>query len=206
MASRSYWGEGASFVSLYADIRMIRIFKSFFAALLLSTLSACLAPQSDSPYPPRGDFNAEETVDTLIIGHRLMAAQEYDLALEAYYHAAGQHGLNPDTLSAIGSAQLMLGRLGQAEETLRSAVSTGPDFPAAWNNLGVVLMERNKPAEAVQVFRRAYALDSGESDSIRDNLRSAIAKNDNLSYDGEGAGSFDLIRRGSGSYLLLSSS
>ena len=31
-------------------------------------------------------------------------------------------------------------------------------------------MERGKTAEAVQVFQRAYALDNGESDAIRDNL------------------------------------
>ncbi|WP_052245168.1 tetratricopeptide repeat protein [Halocynthiibacter namhaensis] len=177
-----------------------------FSVTLLLPLGACFAPQGTGPFPPRAPRNASTTVDTLLVGHRLMTAQEYALALDAYYRAAGQHGLNPDTLSAIGSAQLKLGRLGQAEETLRDAVSTGPDFPAAWNNLGVVLMERNKTAEAVLIFQRAYALDSGESDSIRDNLRGAIAKNDNLEYKDTDAGSFDLIGRGNGSYLLLSPS
>ncbi|MBI1492607.1 tetratricopeptide repeat protein [Halocynthiibacter styelae] len=178
--------------------------------LLISALAACgqagLTTKSGSPYAPRGNFDPADSVDGLIVGHRLMAAGEYDLALEAYYRAAGQYGLTADTLSGIGSAQLMLGRLGQAETTLRQAVKEGSDFPEAWNNLGVVLMERNQTAEAVQVFRQAYALDSGESDSIRDNLRGAIAKNEDLSYDGQSETRFDLIGRGNGSYLLLTPS
>jgi hypothetical protein len=35
-----------------------------------------------------------------------MAAGEYELALKAYLRAAAEHGLNVDTLSAIGSANL----------------------------------------------------------------------------------------------------
>lgn len=178
--------------------------------LILAALTGCaqggLSVLPGNPYAPRGTYDPADSVDGLIVGHRLMAAGEHELALEAYYRAAGQHGLTADTLSGIGSAQLMLGRLGQAETTLRRAVEEGPEFPEAWNNLGVVLMERRQTAEAVEVFRRAYALDSGESDSIRDNLRGAIAKNENLSYDGQNEAGFDLIGRGHGSYLLLTPS
>ncbi|MDO8881688.1 MAG: tetratricopeptide repeat protein, partial [Pseudotabrizicola sp.] len=34
----------------------------------------------------------EDSVDGLIVGHRLMAASEYDLALKAYLRAAGEQG------------------------------------------------------------------------------------------------------------------
>ena len=132
-----------------------------------------------------------------------MAAGEFQLALRAYHRAAGQQGLNIDTLSAIGSAQLRLGRLGQAEGTLRRAIAEDDAFPAAWNNLGVALMETGQVGEAEQVFRQAYALDSGQSDSIRDNLRLAIAKNENRSYDDPDNNKFELVRRGSSEYLLL---
>ena len=118
----------------------------------------------------------ETQTDGLIVGHRLMAAGEYELALDAYTRAAGQQGLNVDTLSAIGSANLRLGRLGQAESLLRRAVEEAPDFAPAWNNLGVLLMEKGEVAEASEVFRRAYATDSGNSDQIRDNLRLALAR------------------------------
>ena len=112
--------------------------------------------------------------------------------------------MTAETLSSLGSANLQLGRLGQAEELLRSAVEEDPEFVPAWNNLGVVLMEQGEYGEARQVFRQAYALDSGESDSIRENLRLAIARMENPGYSQDHTNeSFDLERRGGGRYLLL---
>ena len=178
--------------------------------MVLSLLAACgnaggLGRSSDSPYAPTGHPLHADSVDGLIVGHRLMAAGEYELALKAYYRAAAKIGLNADIYSALGSANLKLGRLGQAEKLLRKAVEEDGSFPPAWNNLGVVLMEQGKSAEAMRVFQKAYALDSGESDSIRDNLRLAIAKTEDSEYiDPENNNKFSLVRRGSGEYLLLS--
>lgn len=148
-------------------------------------LTACSSGGSvgsaDGVYAPGIARNGQE-VDPLVVGHRLMKAGEFELALEAYTRAAGQQGLNVDTLSALGSANLQLGRLGQAEQFLRRAVQEEGDFPAAWNNLGVILMEQGKIAEAAETFRRAYATDSGNSDEIRDNLRLALARLENPGY------------------------
>lgn len=148
---------------------------------------------------PAGELD----IDGLIVGHRLMAAGEYELALRAYSRAAAQQGLNVDTLSALGSANLKLGRLHQAERLLRQAVEEDPDFAASWNNLGVLLMERGRYAEAAQVFRRAFATDNGRSDAIRDNLRLAIARTEEQVYDGPNNNNLSLVRRGEGDYLLL---
>lgn len=146
-----------------------------------------------------------ESVDGLIVGHRLMAAGEYELALKAYNRAAAQQGLNVDTMSAIGSANLSLGRLGQAERWLRRAVAEDPTFPPAWNNLGVILMEKGEIGEASEVFRRAFAADNGNSDEIRDNLRLALANLENPGNNGDQENqNFNLIRRGAGDYVLLS--
>lgn len=178
--------------------------------LALSLLAACgnaggIGRSKDSPYAPTGQPARGNSVDGLIVGHRLMAAGEYELALKAYYRAAGTLGLNADIYSALGSANLKLGRLGQSEDLLRKAVDKDAKFAPAWNNLGVVLMERGKTGEAKRVFQTAYALDSGESDSIRDNLRLAIAKSENTDYDEDiDDDNFSLVRRGSGEYLLLS--
>lgn len=170
-------------------------------------VSACsqdrFRPNGDRVYAP--GVAGESDIDGLIVGHRLMAAGEYELALEAYLRAAGQQGLNVDTLSALGSANLRLGRLGQAEDLLRRAVDEDPDFAAAWNNLGVILMERGKISEAAEVFRRAYATDNGNSDEIRDNLRLALAKLENPDYgEGQENAEFQLVRRGAGDFVLLS--
>jgi Flp pilus assembly protein TadD len=169
-------------------------------------LAACNAGGLNAPdgvYAP--GVAGDSDIDGLIIGHRLMEAGEFELALDAYLRAAGQQGLNVDTLSALGSANLRLGRLGQAERLLRRAVEEDGDFPAAWNNLGVVLMEQGKVGEAAETFRRAYATDNGNSDQIRDNLRLALSLLADNNYDAEQENAeFQLVRRGQGEYVLLS--
>ena len=147
----------------------------------------------------------EESVDGLIVGHRLMSAGEYELALKSYLRSAADHGLTVDDLSAIGSANLHLGRLGQAEKMLRRATQVDETFVPAWNNLGVVLMETGQFGEAARVFRVAFALDNGNSPEIRENLRLALAKLENPLYDEGDNYNFALVRRGAGDFLLLSS-
>ena len=172
--------------------------RSLCAAALILTLAAC-APggqlaSGDGVFAPGVAGKAE--VDNLVVGHRLMAAGEYELALEAYTRAAADQGLTVDTLSALGSANLRLGRLGQAEGLLRRATEEAPDFAPAWNNLGVLLMEKGEFAEAAEIFRRAFATDNGNSDEIRENLRLALAKRDAVIYDpAQENQNFELVRR-----------
>lgn len=173
-------------------------------AMLAACASGGLNRSGDGVYAP--GVAGEADIDGLIIGHRLMEAREYELALDAYTLAAGQQGLNVDTLSALGSANLMLGRLGQAEGLLRRAVALDADFAAAWNNLGVVLMERGNIGEASEVFRRAFATDSGNSEQIRANLLLALARlGDPLYVEPNENETFQLVRRGAGETVLLTS-
>lgn len=169
-------------------------------------LAACdtggFGASKDSPYAP-GNAANKEAVDGLEVGDRLMAAGEFELALDAYVRAAGTHGMTADVLTSLGSANLALGRLGQAEKQFQRSLDKDDMRSDTWNNLGVVLMEQGKFSEAVQVFRKAYALDDGESDSIRDNLRLALAKMENPSYD-DGKTEYKLVRRGSADYLIRS--
>jgi Flp pilus assembly protein TadD len=181
--------------------------KQAIVGLMIVALAACtsggLNRSGDGVFAPGASGPGD--IDGLIVGHRLMAAGEYELALKAYNRAAVQQGLNVDTLSAIGSANLNLGRLGQAERLLRRAVEDDPTFPPAWNNLGVILMEQGKTAEASEVFRRAFAADNGNSDEIRDNLRLALAKLENpVNTDLQENQNFNLIRRGAGDFVLMS--
>ena len=183
----------------------MRVWLGGVLTLLTLTLAACdeggLRPSGDQLYAPDIDPSGE-AVDPLLVGHRLMDAGEHELALQAFTRAAGQSGLNAEVLSALGSANLALGRLGQAETLLRRAVEAEAGAPSAWNNLGVVLMEKGDTTEAAQVFRRAFALDNGRSDSIRDNLRLAIAKSENSVYVGDEAQDYKLVRRGVGDYVI----
>ena len=52
------------------------------------------------------------------------------------------------------------------------------------------------------MFQRAYALDNGESDSIRDNLRFALAKTENPDNNVANTNDYKLVRRGSSDYLI----
>jgi Flp pilus assembly protein TadD len=186
-------------------MRHLSIVPPTLLAVCLALLASCVETTdlaATDPASPGLDPDGQ-SVDGLIVGHRLMASGEHELALRAYFRAAGELGLTVDVLSALGSANLKLGRLGQAETLLRQATEKEADFAPAWNNLGVVLMERGKAAEAARVFRIAYGLDSGKTDAIRDNLTLALAKVENISYDASEDATFALMRRGQGDYLLL---
>ncbi len=182
----------------------------FIGPLLSLALAACStggfsALRGDRPpesvYAP-GVNQRAEAVDGIEVGHRLIAAGQYELAIKSFNRAALDHGLTGEILSALGSANLGLGRLGQAETLLRRAVEKDAAEPEVWNNLGVVLMESGQTAEAEQIFRKAYALDNGESDAIRDNLRLALAKTEKSVITEVNEDNYKLVRRGSGDYLI----
>ena len=179
--------------------------KAGLALLTALSLAACssggLGASKDGLTAP-GLSQRGQAVDGLLVGQRLMDAGEYELALQAYSRAALAHGMTVDVLAGLGTANLGLGRLGQSETLLRRAVATDQAIPEVWNNLGVVLMERGKSAEAVQIFQKAYALDNGESDSIRDNLRLALAKSEKPAYDAEQEQDYKVVRCGSSDYLI----
>ena len=152
---------------------------------------------------PVGSPADAEAPDGLIVGHRLMAAGEYELALNAYSRAASDRGLTVDVLSALGSANLKLGRLGQAEALLEQAVEEDGTFAPAWNNLGVVLTGKKEYVAARQAFEAAFANDNGQSEEIWQNLLLAIENQENAQEDRAPEAAFQLVRRGNGRFLLL---
>ncbi|MHA6263645.1 tetratricopeptide repeat protein [Arenibacterium sp. CAU 1754] len=185
--------------------RRTPVFGLLTATAVLSAVAACVPERIElekgGPFPPGVDHR-KKAVDGVEVGHRLMSAAQYELAIEAFTRAALEQGMTPEILSGLGTANLGLGRLGQAEDLLRKAVRADANWPAAWNNLGVVLMERGKTTEAEQVFRKAYALDDGQSDSIRDNLRLALAKSEISANDEAQNEEYKLVQRGNADYLI----
>ncbi|WP_342588802.1 tetratricopeptide repeat protein [Roseovarius aestuariivivens] len=141
-------------------------------------------------------------MDGILVGNRLIDAGEYELAIDAFTRAALDQGLSADVLAGMGSANLGLGRVHTAERLLRDALEKDETSPEIWNNLGVALLEKGEIAEAEQVLKRAYALDNGQSDSIRDNLRLVLAKTENSVYDEPQEQDYKLIRRGSSDYMI----
>lgn len=181
------------------------IWRASTAIGLAITLAACdaggIGASKDSPFAPGVDRRAE-AVDEVEVGHRLVAAGEYELAIKSFNRAALENGLDAEILAGLGSANLGLGRLNLAERLLRRATTDYEAWPEIWNNLGVVLMEKGETAEATQIFRKAFALDDGESTHIRDNLRLALAKSEKSVISDANEQNYKLIRRGSGEYLI----
>lgn len=176
------------------------------AALISLSLAACSTGGIDAsqtgPFAPGIDRRAE-AVSGIDVGHRLIAAGEFELAIKAFNRAALERGgVDAEILSGLGTANLGLGRLNQAERLLVRATSDFDPYPEVWNNLGVVMMEQGRTNEAVQIFRKAFALDDGESTLIRDNLRKAIAKSENPVSVAPNDNQFKLVRRGSSDFLI----
>lgn len=181
---------------------------AFLLALALGVGACGPAPLDTSqsgPFAPGVDAS-KQAVDGVEVGHRLIAAGEYELALRAFNRAALANGMDAEILSGLGTANLGLGRLGQAEILLRRATTEYDAWPEIWNNLAVVLMEQGNVAEATLTFQKAYALDDGESTLIRDNLRLALAKSENsVNTEPQEQQDYKLVRRGSGDFVLQTS-
>ena len=176
---------------------------------LFITLGACqptdfaLTPDERSGPPAPLGTPRVQSVDAMTVGHRLMAAEEFELALTSYKRAASEIGVTAEVLSGMGSANLRLGRLQQARTLLEKAVAQYSDSASAWNNLGVVLVNLAEYQQAQQAFRVAFGVDNGNSELIRRNLILAnrLAGEQTMKIVEES--DFSLVRYGNGSYLLL---
>jgi len=119
--------------------------RQWAALLVFGTLAGCssvaLKPLESDLLAPGVDRRAD-AVDGVEVGHRLIAAGEFELAIRSFNRAAlDRGGLDAEILSGLGTANLGLGRLGQAETLLRRATKEFDAWPEIFNNLGVVLME-----------------------------------------------------------------
>ena len=181
-------------------------------ALILIGLAACdstggfSAPEEQvmAPGVDLAALQAEKGASNIEVGHRLIAAGEYELAIRSFNRAALERGtLDAETLSGLGTANLGLGRLGEAEKLLERAVEQDDAQPVDYNNYAVLLMEKGRTGEAVAYFRRGFALSNGENIAIRDNLRLALAKSENsVTKESEKQSDYKLVRRGSSDFVI----
>lgn len=179
------------------------------SVLALGLVLGCAEPDLPALTPLEGEFRAsavqnDALPDQLTVGHRMMAAGQYELALRAYTRAFGvaRPEQTAEILLAVGSANARLGRVWRARRTLESAVTADPRSVTAWNNLGVVQMSLNDPFPALDAFRTADRLARGRNSVVRRNIERAEAL---LQFDAqpdEMIGEFVLVRQGSGRYRL----
>lgn len=86
-------------------------------------------------------------------------SKQYQEALPAAEQAVREDGENADCRRLYGLILAALGQPGPAEENLRKAVALAPDQAAFQFDLGYLLHQQRKYAEAVPVLKRAVALD-----------------------------------------------
>jgi tetratricopeptide (TPR) repeat protein len=76
----------------------------------------------------------------------------------AYQTILGRWPDNPDALLGLGNVRYAEGDLGAAERAFRQVIASDAGSGAAWNNLAQVLLERGRPADALDAARRAVEL------------------------------------------------
>lgn len=187
--------------------------RRIYCGLVLSAvtvLSACTPTNFElseteriGPAPPIGTPRVKEAVDGMIVGDRLMDAGEYELAIDAYRRAAAENGISAEVLSAMGTANLQLGRLKQAKYLLTRAIDKNQQYVPVWNNLGVVLVNLGEVHQAREAFRVAFGMSDGDSELIRKNLIYANKLINSRSTIAPEETEYKLVRQGSGTYLLL---
>lgn len=113
-----------------------RCFPSGFRRMLRATMvfamvASCTEGLSSNGLDAPGIDAKGQAEDNIEVGNRLMAAGEYELALETFTRAALEQGMTPQVLTSLGTANVGLRRLGQAEKLLRRAVEDDTDWPVA---------------------------------------------------------------------------
>jgi len=89
----------------------------------------------------------------------MQARGDHQAAYQHALFALGSAPSEPRYLSQLGLCHIYLGNFPQAEELLRRALQQAPADTAAWNNLGLSLLSRGRPAEARSCFLNAVKLD-----------------------------------------------
>ena len=179
----------------------------FPAALIASVLvfSACAAPMNAAAPATPATSEPRQPVSSLLLGNRLLAAREPDLAMKAYLTSMNVEGISAEAMTGAGIAAQQQGLLTSARRYFEQARRLAPDSATAHNNLGVVLYMLKEYYPARNAFRTAYALSSGKSEMAERNLNrteEAIALLEEVD-EADPAISHDLIRLGTSEFRLI---
>ncbi len=99
------------------------------------------------------------------LGLVYIGLKDYGNAIKALNESQRLAPLDVDTMFFLGQTHARAGNLKEAEQWLRGAVEIAPGDVQALNELGLVLMQRDKPAEAVKQYDAALAVDPDFEDA-----------------------------------------
>ncbi len=105
-------------------------------------------------------FEREPDKGLLVEGAELMKAGRFEEAAEIFQNALRQNPDNVDAMRYLAVAWWQnQEKHDDAEALLRRATELAPDFTAAWQNLGGVLITQGKHVDAIDCFRKATKLE-----------------------------------------------
>lgn len=117
--------------------------KIFIMALAISALAACASLHNQ---------DKERAMLHFQIGTGYLSNGQYPQAMSELLKAHELDATNPLILNNLGLAYYVRGKYKIAEENFRAAVQQDPKFSDAKNNLGRVLIDENRPSEALKVL------------------------------------------------------
>lgn len=92
------------------------------------------------------------------LGDKFRIRKKYEWALQEYNQALEQEPNNPLILNKVTKMKLVLGQFEEAENNLRKAISTNPDYGGSYPVLAELLISQNKFDEAANLCREAIAI------------------------------------------------
>jgi len=100
------------------------------------------------------------------LGKLYLRLRELDKAVDLMSRANQINPTDLDNLRNLGTGQLQLGRVDEAEKSFRAIVLQNDRYGAAYNGLGLVAIQRGDADAARRDFEKAFALDSTEVEPL----------------------------------------
>jgi len=100
------------------------------------------------------------------LGKLYLRLHKLDKALDAMTHARENDPTNLDNLRNLGTAELQLGRVDEAERAFKAIVLQNDHFSGAYNGLGLVAIQRGDADAARHDFEKAIELNSAEVEPL----------------------------------------
>lgn len=140
------------------------------AAAALLPVSACQTTTApfETLQSPQTELSGR--MSYLEAGRRLLQLHDWEPALRAFNMSMINDGISEDALVGAAAANFRLGRLKMAHRLLLSAAERYPGSAVVRNNLGAVYYRMGDLANARASFEAAYALKSGMSQQIAQNI------------------------------------
>jgi len=100
------------------------------------------------------------------LGRVYLRLHQLDKATDTMMHGMELNPTDLDNLRNLGTAELELGRVDEAERAFKAITRQNDRYSAAWNGLGLVAVRRDDAEQARRDFEKAIAADASEPEPL----------------------------------------